>query len=170
MTTDRRDDLARGCDEEYGRLKDLVARLRDEGRLEAAFATPARDRSVRDVLAHLYAWHLLLEGWYEEGMIGGSPALPAEGYTWRQLDALNVELRHRWADASVDDLERRLESSHAGLRRLVLAHSDDELFDRGAYPWTRGTALGDLCLECGSKHYAWARRTILAGIGEQAAP
>ena len=110
------------------------------------------------------------DSWYEDGMIGGLPALPADGYTWRQLDALNVVLRDRWMDVSVDDLERRLESSHAGLRRLVLAHSDEDLFDRGAYPWTRGTALGELCLECGGNHYAWARRTILAGIGEEAAP
>ncbi len=91
MTTDQRDDLARSGDEEYGQLKELVARLRAEGRLDAAFANEGRDRSVRDVLAHLHAWHLLLEGWYEDGMIGGSPALPADGYTWRQLDALNVD-------------------------------------------------------------------------------
>jgi len=164
MGTEQRDALFQRNADEYAELKAVVARLRDGGRLDEAFGGQTRDRSVRDVLAHLLAWHLLLEGWYEDGMIGGSPALPADGYTWRELDALNVVLRDRWDQATIEDVERRLDASHAGLQRLVQAHSDEELFDGGAYPWTRGSKLGEFCLECGGNHYAWARKTIAAGL------
>ncbi|WP_345802346.1 ClbS/DfsB family four-helix bundle protein [Microbacterium sp. AZCO] len=170
MTSDRRDELVRRNDEEYAQLKALVAAMRDGGRIDEVFAGETRDRNVRDVLAHLLAWHLLLEGWYEEGMIGGSPAIPADGYTWKQLDALNVVLRDRWQDAVIDDVERRLDLSHAGLQRLLAAHSDEELFDADVYPWTRGLRLGEFGLECGGNHYAWARTTITAGLPDTQHP
>ena len=60
----------------------LIERLPAE-RLDEEFAGPARDRNVRDVVAHLHAWHILLERWYADGMTGGSPSIPAEGYSWR---------------------------------------------------------------------------------------
>ncbi|MFH8252378.1 ClbS/DfsB family four-helix bundle protein [Microbacterium sp. B2969] len=170
MATDHRDELVRRNDDEYAQLKTLVAGIRDGGRIDEVFAGEARDRNVRDVLAHLLAWHLLLEGWYEEGMIGGSPAIPADGYTWRQLDALNVVLRDQWQEAAIEDVERRLDASHAGLQRLLVAHSDEELFDASVYPWTRGLKLGEFCLECGGNHYLWARDTITAGLPDSGHP
>jgi len=170
MATEQREALTRRNAEEYEQLKAMVARLRSEGRIEERVSDDARNRCVRDVLAHLLAWHLLLEGWYEDGMIGGSPALPAEGYTWRQLDQLNIVLRDQWQDATVDHIERRLDASHDGLQRLIATHSDEELFDGGTYPWTRGSKLGEFCLECGGKHYAWARTTIAAGLPEKGLP
>jgi hypothetical protein len=165
MTDDRRDELLRRGTAEYAALVGLVARVRAAGRLDEEFVGDARDRRVRDVLSHLHAWHLLLEGWYEDGMLDGSPAIPADGYTWRELDALNVSLRDEWAGTGVEEIERRLDASHAGLQRLVAAHSDAELFDAAAHPWTRGTELGEFCLECGGNHYRWARTAIAEGLG-----
>jgi hypothetical protein len=170
MAIEQRDALIQRNDDEYAQLKELVERVRSEGRIDEVFVGDTRDRNVRDVLAHVLAWHLLLEGWYEDGMIGGSPALPADGYTWRQLDSLNVLLRDDWQDARIEDVERRLDASHAGLRRLVSAHSDEELFDAAYYGWTRGVRLGEFCLECGGNHYAWARTTITAGLADPAHP
>jgi hypothetical protein len=170
MATEQRDALVQRNDDEYAQLKALVDGVRREGRIDETFAGETRDRNVRDVLAHLHAWHLLLEGWYEDGMIGGSPAIPADGYTWRELDALNVVLRERWQNTSIEEVERRLDASHNGLRRLVSAHSDEELFDTGLYRWTRGVRLGEFCLECGGNHYAWARTTITAGLPEAGHP
>ena len=170
MATEQRDALSRRNAEEYAQLKSAVARLRADGRIDDPFAGESRDRCVRDVLAHLLAWQLLLEGWYEDGMIGGSPALPADGYTWRQLDALTVVLRDRWQDAALDEVERRLDGSHEGLQRLIAAHSDEELFDGRTYTWTRGSKLGEFCLECGGNHYAWARTTIAAGLPAEGRP
>lgn len=164
MTSDQRDDLLARNDDEYRQLKELVERVREAGRIDEVFAGETRERSIRDVLAHLLAWHLLLEGWYEDGMIGGSPAIPADGYTWHELDALNLVLRDQWQDLRLGDVERRLDASHAGLQRLVATHTDEELFNGTTYPWTRGYRLGEFCLECGGNHYRWAREAILAGL------
>jgi hypothetical protein len=167
MATDQRDALVARNEDEYAQLKALIDRVRREGRIDEEFAGESRDRSVRDVLAHLLAWHLLLAGWYEEGMIGGSPAIPADGYTWRELDALNVMLRDRWQHTPLESVEYRLDASHAGVQRLLRTHSDEELFDAEVYPWTRGLRLGEFCLECAGNHYAWARDTIEAGLPDR---
>lgn len=167
MTTDGRDALLRRNEDEYVLLRGVVDRLRGEGRIDDRFAGDGRDRSLRDVLAHLHAWHVLLEQWYADGMAGGSPAIPADGYSWRELDDLNVTLQDRWAGTDIDAVASLLEESHARLQLMVAAHEDEELFDPEAYPWTRGAALGEFCLECGGNHYAWARDAIARGLGAE---
>jgi hypothetical protein len=41
------------------------------------------DKTVSDVICHLREWHQMLERWYEVGMSGGKPAIPAEDVTWK---------------------------------------------------------------------------------------
>lgn len=127
---------------------------------EALFAHPGRDRDVREVLAHLDAWHRLLLGWHAEGMGGGTPDLPAPGYGWDQLDALNLELRDRYAGRGLAEVRADCEASHDALDLMVASHSEGELFVPGAYPWTGGDALAALADECGPAHYRWAVEEI----------
>lgn len=151
-------------DAEFSRLVALIDGLPAE-RLEEEFAGHERDRNVRDVVAHLHAWHILLEKWYADGTVGGSPAIPAEGYTWRRLGALNEELRQQWQDTSLHEVLALLRASHESLQAMVALHTDDELADPAAYTWTRGAPLGEFAWECGGAHYEWARRRIEAGLG-----
>ncbi len=41
------------------------------------------NRNIRDVLMHLHHWHLMFLKWYDVGMSGKKPVMPAEGYTWK---------------------------------------------------------------------------------------
>ncbi|GAA1949449.1 ClbS/DfsB family four-helix bundle protein [Microbacterium deminutum] len=151
-------------DDEFASLLDLIGSIPAE-RLDEEFAGSSRDRNVRDVVAHVHAWHILLERWYSDGMTGGSPAIPAEGYAWRQLAQLNEDLRLQWQDTSLAELMPLLRASHESLQAMVALHDDRELDDPEAFAWTRGSALGEYALECGASHYAWARETIAAGMG-----
>jgi hypothetical protein len=160
-------ELIAGNDAEFARFTELVDGL-PESRLTEEFTGDGRDRNVRDVVAHLHAWHILLERWYSDGTAGGTPAIPAEGYTWRELAALNEELRLQWQDTPLAPLLTLLRASHESLQAMVAVHSDAELADPAAYPWTQGAALGEYAWECGGAHYAWGRRTIAAGLGLEA--
>ena len=151
-------------DAEFATFVALVESLPAE-RLDEPFAGTARDRNVRDVVAHLHAWHILLERWHSDGAAGGSPAIPAEGYTWSRLDELNEDLRQQWQDTTLAELLPLLKASHESLQAMVALHTDAELDDPAAYAWTRGSALGEYALECGGNHYAWGRATITAGLG-----
>jgi hypothetical protein len=53
-----------------------------------------RDKTIADVICHLHEWHLMMETWYKVGMSGKKPSIPAEGYTFQTLPALNQK---RWA-------------------------------------------------------------------------
>lgn len=165
MTAFTTQELTHRNDEEFVALTELVDRVRADGRVDEAFAGETRERSIRDVLAHLLAWHLLFERWYDEGMRGGSPAMPAEGYSWGELDALNVALRDEWSATPLTDVEERLDASHLRLQAVLATHSDDQLANAGAFSWTLGSQLGEFFLENGGNHYRWGRAAIAEGLG-----
>ena len=48
---------------------------------QAEFPEGTMNRNIRDVLAHLHHWHLMVLDWYQVGMQGDKPDIPAKGYT-----------------------------------------------------------------------------------------
>ena len=48
--------------------------------------------AVKDILAHLKAWHHLFFTWYQEGSQGVKPEMPAPGYTWKTTPQLNEKI------------------------------------------------------------------------------
>lgn len=150
-------------DEEFAALLAVIDTLSPDRR-EAELTGDGRDRSVRDVVAHLHAWHLLLERWYREGSAGGAPAIPAEGYSWHELGALNEDLQRGWQRTDLSELLPLLTASHESLQAMIAVHTDPELIAPDAYAWTAGSALGEFAWECGGNHYAWAREAVIAGL------
>ncbi|MDR1213109.1 MAG: ClbS/DfsB family four-helix bundle protein, partial [Propionibacteriaceae bacterium] len=39
-------------------------------------------------------------------------------------------------------------------------HTNDELFSRGVYPWTKSTTLGAYFVSATSSHYDWAMKKL----------
>jgi Protein of unknown function (DUF1706) len=82
--------------------KELVSDIqRERMALDAALALiPARHMtragvtrggwSVKDVLAHLVEWQQMNLDWYAAGLRGEKPAMPAPGFTLRELPRLNA--------------------------------------------------------------------------------
>jgi hypothetical protein len=122
---------------------------------DAAAAAP-RDRDAVDVLNHLHAWHVLLLGWLEADAAGREPAYPAEGYTWRDLDRLNRDLRDRYrGDGDLDAARERLRASHRAALARIDALDDAAIFSDGR-PWLKGATLAEPVHECLGGHSAWA--------------
>jgi hypothetical protein len=116
--------------------------------------------SVKDLLAHLDAWHELFLGWEAVGRNGEIPEMPAPGCTWAQTLALSHEIYRRLQDDPWDLVTARLQASTARVRALVEAHADADLFTKKRYRWTGSTSLGSCAVSCTSSHYTWARRLI----------
>jgi hypothetical protein len=119
--------------------------------------------SAGDFVAHLTDWEELLFGWYEAGLRGEKPALPAEGYTWETLDDLNENLRQRHLGESMAMVTAAWRESSARLIELVERLSDDDLFGTDRYAWTGGELAGYV-YECGPNHYRWAAEEIARGL------
>lgn len=58
--------------ENYQKLLSLIETL-PEGQREDSFPEGTMNRNIRDVIGHLYHWHLLFLNWYEVGMRGKKP-------------------------------------------------------------------------------------------------
>ncbi|MHC5279402.1 ClbS/DfsB family four-helix bundle protein [Listeria kieliensis] len=119
-----------------------------------------RDRNIRDVLIHLHEWHNMMETWYEVGMSGQKPAISKEGYTFKTLPALNLEIWKAYQDTDLENAEGLLKESHLRMMELIRAHTDEELFTKRYYPWTNTTSLGSYLVSSTSSHYDWAIKKI----------
>lgn len=142
-------------------LLDLVDSLTPEQQ-RGEFPVEDRDRCVRDVLAHLHEWHLMMLRWYRDGMAGTTPAVPAPGYTWRTLPDLNREIWARYQDVDLDQVRADLETSRADVRALIEQHTDEELFVKKHYPWTGSTSLGAYLISSTTSHDDWATKKLKA--------
>ncbi len=116
--------------------------------------------SVKDLLAHLHAWHEMFFSWYDTGMAGGKPALPAPGFSWKDTPALNEKIYQEYKDADYRVVAASLKESHLKIMALAERHSDAELFTKQKYAWTGSTSLGAYFIGSMSSHYEWASGLI----------
>lgn len=118
--------------------------------------------SLKDLLAHLRAWHLLFLGWEEEGRAGGAPEMPAPGFTWRMTPELNADLYEESKYDTWDEVILGLDTSHREVCAVIGTYDDDELFEKRRYPWTGSTSVGSYAASATSSHYEWAAKLIRA--------
>jgi hypothetical protein len=116
--------------------------------------------SVKDILAHLDAWHELFLGWERVGSAGGLPDLPAAGYTWKDTPALNTAIWERTRDDAWDDVCARLDESRRRVKDVIASYDDAALFEKRRYRWTGSTSVGSYAVSATTSHYEWATRLI----------
>jgi len=120
--------------------------------------------SMKDVLAHLYEWQQMFFRWYEAGLRGETPAVPAQGFKWSELPALNQKIYETYRDMPLDTVLGLFRASHTRTLALVEALSDETLTRRGLYPWMNDNALiAYLNANC-SSHYRWALTGMRKGL------
>ena len=155
-----KDELISAANGQFSKLWALIDAMPEELQ-EAAFPFVDRDKNLRDVLTHLYEWHQMVQRWHRIGTLeGGLPAVPGEGYTWKTLPDLNAEIWARYQDVLLSMAKKQLRESHAMILRLADAHSNEELFSRGVYRWTKSSTLGAYFVSCTSSHYDWAMKKL----------
>jgi hypothetical protein len=131
---------------------------------EQMVAQGAYGWSARDYVAHLAEWERLLFGWYDAGLRGETPALPAPGYTWATIADLNQAIYERRRG---DPLERVMADWGETSRRLlelIQSISEADLFAPRLFAWTGRGTLGFYIYECGANHYRWAAKEIRLGL------
>lgn len=131
-----------------------------EHRLTSEFLFESRDRNVRDVVGHLSAWHLLLLGWYDVGMAGGKPEMPAAGFSWKTTPALNQQIWQGLQAHSLDHELKAVQETHQRVLGLIEGHSEEELFTKKHYRWTGSTSLGSYLISATASHYDWALKLL----------
>src|SRR5450756_1340484 len=68
--------------------------------------------SVKDIEAHLATWEQLFLGWYQAGLRGETPAIPAPGYNWHAMHQLNAQIYTNNCQRSLEDVEAEFAASY----------------------------------------------------------
>jgi hypothetical protein len=161
-----RKDLLMEMDKQYSALMALV----DSLDASACEQPVVGEWAVKDVLAHLTAWQSLFMGWHESGLRGETPSMPASGYKWSQTPALNQAIYAAHCRESLAEARAGFEASHQRVTAFVNALSNEDIFERGRYPWTQQNALSTYLIPATSSHYHWALTEIRKGLKKTSTP
>lgn len=119
-----------------------------------------KGKSIKDHLAHLYAWQLMMENWYKNGMKNIKIEMPKKGYTWREIPKLNKEIDKKYKKTPLKEILKNLNKSHKKMLVIINKHSDKELFTKKLYSWTGSSSLAVYLRGATSSHYDWAIKRI----------
>jgi hypothetical protein len=154
-----KEELVSLSDENYKKLLKLIDSF-SEAEQNTDFPPGTLNRNIRDVLGHLHHWHLMLLRWYEEGMQGLKPDMPAKGYSWKMTPELNRDIRKMYATKTLSEVLKLFKASYKEVSQIINSHSDEELFTKKLYKWTGSTSLGVYLVSNTSSHYDWAIKLI----------
>lgn len=116
--------------------------------------------SIKDVLAHVMEWEQMCLGWYKAGLRGVVPPLPAEGYNWAQIPALNRAIYEKYHDRPLVEVVKQFRASYRQMLKTVQEISEEDLFTPGRHAWTKKNALAAYFIGATSSHYDWARKEV----------
>jgi hypothetical protein len=122
------------------------------------------DWSVKDILAHLIEWEQMALGWVETGLSEKTPAIPAQGFKWNQLPALNQHIYEKHRDRPLVEILEQFHSSYQQILASIEGFSEESLFTRGYYAWAGNNALAAYFNSATASHYLWARKEIQKGL------
>src|SRR5678816_1301717 len=91
--------------------------------------------SVKDVLAHLVEWQQMNLNWYAAGLRGETPAMPAPGFTLRELPRLNAMIYRKHHRRSLEAVLRDYCFYHERVVTLIKALPDADLVTLRRFSW-----------------------------------
>lgn len=152
-------ELVNLSNENFQKLNDFIELLSKQEQ-QSEFPKGTMNRNIRDVLAHLHHWHLMMLDWYVVGMSGKKPDMPAKGYTWKTTPELNKWILNKYKNEDLNTSKKYLNDSFRKIQVVINSHSDEELFEKKRYKWTGTTSLGAYLVSNTSSHYEWALKLI----------
>ena len=164
-------ELIQAAAEKYEELNKMISSL-SKGELDTLFdftkmksktqAHWGRDKNLRDILIHLYEWHQLLLDWVAANRKGENRPFLPEPYNWKTYGDMNMEIWRKHQNTTLDQAKTMLEQSHRETMALAETFSEQELFEKGVYPWVGGSTLGSYFVSNMSSHYDWAIKKLKA--------
>ncbi len=161
-----KDSLLSESEKERSALDAYLSELSAEQMLQSGIVG---EWTVKDVLAHLYEWEQMVLRWLAAGQRGEQPHVPAQGYNWGQLPALNEQIRRRHDSLSLDEVLAIYRESHREITETMESIPEETLFTRGLYPWMNKNTLAAYFTSATSSHYRWARKELRKGFRRPAA-
>ena len=116
--------------------------------------------AFKDVLAHVTAWEQMVLGWYRAGLRGETPHLPAPGFNWRQIPALNEQIYQTHRTRPFPDIYQQFQNSYEEIKAVIEDVDETEMFTPEQYDWTNKNNMATYFISATSSHYVWAKKEI----------
>jgi len=155
-----KDELLELSNSNFNKMLELINTFDKEEIINGKIPFEDRDKNIRDILAHLHHWHLMMLEWYTVGMSGEKPDIPAKGYTFKTVPQLNKVIWEKYQTTSYDDVVKMIKKSFLQVQAVINEKSNDELFEKKRYKWTGTTSLGSYLISATSSHYDWAMKKL----------
>lgn len=166
-------DLVTSANGQFEKMWKLIDTMSDE-RQNATFGKEmakagkeahwSRDKNLRDILVHLYEWHLLLLNWIKVNSSGEHKPFLPEPYNWKTYPTMNVEFWKKHQHTQLTEAKAKLKESHKDVMSLIETFSNEQLFAKGVFDWTGTSTLGAYCVSATASHYDWAIKKIKVHI------
>ena len=125
------------------------------------------DMSVKDILAHISAWERKICQWLEESAAGKVPQRPAPGFTWDDLDTVNLQIYEENKEKPLNEVLSEYHDSYQESLKIVKAFSEDDLIDPNHFEWREGDPLWHMVGGNTFWHYEEHESSIRKWIKEQ---
>lgn len=166
-----KEDLIISAKENYEKLNELISKL-SEKELNTPFDFSAdekkkeahwkRDKNLRDILIHLYEWHMLILNWINSNQNGEEKPFIPKPYNWKTYGDMNVEFWKKHQNTPLEEAKKMINKSHKDVLVLAEKFSNDELFSKNIFKWVGGSTLGSYFVSATSSHYNWAIKKLKA--------
>ena len=154
-------DLLHQSQANFEQLFALIDSMPNEMQL-ARFDYNERDKTLRDILVHLYEWQKLLLHFVQTNLSKTNdfmPFLPAP-YNFKTYPKMNQEIWQKHQNTPLNEAKSMFHKSHTACMEMIQQLPDKELFIKKHYPWCGTTSLGSYCVSATSSHYDWAIKLI----------
>lgn len=150
---------------EYNKLETYLAALTPE---QLTAANPP-EWSIKDIIAHLYEWQQMFFTWYQAGLRAEAPSVPAPGYNWGQLPALNQAIYEKYRDLPWDQVLAIFRASQQKTGKFIEEIPDADLTTSGLYKWMNKNTLLAYLNSITAAHFVWAlkeSKKVIRSLGE----
>jgi hypothetical protein len=124
----------------------------------------AGEWTAKDVISHVIGWEQMVILWVTSGYAGKTIPVPAEGFKWSDLPALNDKIYREHKDEPADEVMAKFQQSYSQIMDLLNSISEQDLFTPGLQKWQNKNMLAAYFKSSTSSHYLWARKEIIKGL------
>lgn len=116
--------------------------------------------NVKDLLAHLTEWEQMFLRWHRDGTVGKTPDMPAKGYKWNEIRALNRAIREKHKDVSWRRVRTAFDASYQEVLALAKKRTENQLLSPGQFAWTKKYPLTTYLGANSCSHYRFAIKAL----------
>ncbi len=113
-----------------------------------------------DLVAHLAEWQQMFLGWYDDGLRGATPEMPAPGFMWNETPRLNRAIWEKHRSRPHVAVRAEFDSGYGRIIGLVEALSPQQLLRPGHFNWTGKHPVTTYIGANTASHYRFAIKAI----------